>query len=250
MALRVDIKLPRFVQRGEDATLDLPIRDASDAVQTATSGTLTITVGSKVLVDAAPLSTFGPPLTYALDASTTEDEALSDEWLEVWDTDIGTFRQSGYLVRHVYRSRVTERDLLARHDDLLNQLPPGVDSTEPYRTLAHEKMQRRLLKLGRRPWLIFDPHMLLDAEVALALHLWACDAAQRFQDAAPFLRMKKDFRTEYDSEWGDVTFRYDEGQTGTLDNGRMREAAASSGVTMAATRPRSARGFQLYGRGW
>lgn len=244
-SIRIDRKLPRTVERGKLTTLTLPLRDESDAVQTLTSATLTITVGSKVLVNGATVSTLGPPASYSLAASVTENESLTSEYLEVWETDLGTFQVSGYLVRRAYHSHVTEGDLTSRYPGILKDLPPedlkAGHGTKRYRTLAYERTQRRLLAKGRRPWLIFDPWALVDAEANLALHYWAAEAAIRFQDAPTYLRLKKQFGDQYEKLWGEVTFREDTGETGTIDNGQIGKPAAAPGVYVGATRPRSMR---------
>lgn len=237
MSNRVQLSLPRIVQRGEATSLTLPLRSEADAELTATSGTLTVKLGSKTLVDAAALSAFGPPVSYSLLAATTTDESLSEEWLEIWDLDIGTYTHAGYLVRYPYHSHVTDAALTDLHAEILYHLPPGETTAEKYRRSAKETIERRLIAKGRRPWLIVDAWALYDAERHLAVSLWASDTAARVKDAIQYTRLAAEHERKYERAFDGVTFRYDEDSDGTIADGEEQQAAQPI-LTLSAGRSR------------
>ena len=215
--MNIGIRLPREVQRGRAATLTLPVY-ADDGTELApASGTLTIKVGGSVIVDAVPVSSVGPPVSYSLLAATTESLALSEEWLETWTLDIGVLTHTGYLVRTGYVSRLTDAVLQGLHPEILDQLPPGETTAQKFRVAATEQVQRDLIKRGRRPWLVFDAWALLDAECYYALYLWAQDRRQATSGSSEWARLSSEYLARYRNEMDTATFRYDEGETGTVD---------------------------------
>lgn len=241
MAYRVQLSLPRVVERGEQTTLNLPVRDDADAEQTATlsGSTVTIYLGSKKIVDAAAIATVGPPASYTVSAAATADEGLTDEWLEVWTlAGLDTFRVRGHLVRHQYHSRVTDAALQDVHPEFLLHLPPGETTGERFRRRASEQMQRRLLAKGRRPWLVFDSDALFDPEVWLTLALWAEDAALRQQGNTEWARLANSYHKRYEDCWAEVSFSYDENEDGVIDADENGEATQAAAVMLTAGRPR------------
>lgn len=242
--MRVGLSLPREVERGRAASLTLPLLSDAGAEQTVSSGTLSVWLGGTVVLDEVPVAP-GPPASYALTGPTTADLALSSEWLEVWTTDLGVYQVAGHLVRRAYYSRVTDVDLQRVHPEILHLLPPGETSAEKFRVLASEKLQRELLNKGRRPWLVFEPTALLDAEVALALHYWAQDAHMRTSGTSVYAGLSRDFWTSFEREWDRVSFAYDEDEDGLVD-ATQTESAAPAGVVLTAGRPRSRGGWAVY----
>lgn len=220
MAYRVELSLPRIVERGRAASLTLPVFSDADAEQTAGGGTLSIWSGGTKIVDEATI-TVGPPASYSLLAATTTDLALTDDWTEVWTlTNLGVFRHGGFLVRHAYHSRVTDTHLEQVHPEILDLLPPGETTPEKFRVKASEKIQRELLNKGRRPWLIFEPYALLDAEVYLALHYWAQDAAMRTTGLTNYAGLARDYYAAFEREWSRVAFsHYDDDEDGLPGDG-------------------------------
>ena len=252
MAYRVELPLSRVVARGESQTLTLPVRDSSDAEQTASSGTITIYVGTQTLLSETAITSVGPPASYDLLASTTADEPLSEDWVEVWDlSGLDAFTVRGYLVRRPYHSRVTDRSLRDKHPEILDLLPPGETTGERFRRGASEAIQRHLLRQGRRPWLIFDSDTLYEPEVYLALSAWARDCHLRQVGGPDWLELARDYEQKAEVILGEISFGYDADEDGTLTDDEDGTSAVSAGVTLTAGRPGGWRlGARGLGGGW
>jgi hypothetical protein len=236
MGYRVNRTLPRTVEIGRAQTLTLPIvSDASGAMTPTGASTLTVRLGSLTLLDEVSV-TLGPPPSYSLLAATTTDQAPSDEYQEVWTlAGLGTFTWSGYLVRYGYYPTLSDTHLEQRHPEILSLLPPGETTAEKYRVAAGERVQRELIKKGRRPWLIVDSWALHDAELYFALHLWAQDAKQRTRNDSTYAELSREYLAQFQHELGPggVQFRYDEDQDGLIDSSQV-ETATSSGIVLSA----------------
>lgn len=247
--------VPRTIERGVATTLTLPIYDAASVAQTVDTipgATLTITDGARTVLSAASV-TVGPPASYALTAETTEDEPLSDRWLEVWSVYVGGqryyLRRPAMLVRQAFRPTITDTDLTDRHSDLLALLPSSLTSYEPYRAAAEEKIQRALIRRGRRPHLIFDPWELADAHVECTLGLIFSDFASSIGDGRyKVLADGEDGKGGYNAAWqrsfDACQFRYDTAETGGITTNDT--VASSPSVVVTAGRPGQRR---YYGRG-
>jgi hypothetical protein len=248
MAYRVEMPLPRVVEIGRTATLDLPVRTAAGAVVEVTSGTLTVKLGSVVLVDEASIVAGSATVdaTYSLLGTVHDDLEPSDDYLETWTTPVGVFTVSGYLVLTAYHSHVTDTALEGYHPELLDLLPPGETTAEKFRTMASERVQRELIKRGRRPWLIFDEWALYDSESYLALSYWASDASLRTTGTTDYARLAREYMTMFQSDWNAVAFRYDEDEDGDISEGEEMETAAPAGITLTAGRPRAYGGVPAY----
>jgi hypothetical protein len=234
-------QLPRIVERGVETALSLDIYSASSVQQTATSATVTVKLGSRVLVEGASATTLGPPASYTLPASTLEDEDVSDQYLEVWTLVIGgethTFRRAGHLVRHAFHPTITDTDLTDRDSDLLNIVPDSETNLSQYREAARKRLERDLLRKGRRPWLIFDSYELTDAHIALSLHLFYRDQHIAIGDGR-YKEAADEYGAEYREALSEVNFRYDDNETGNVDT-ETRQSATS--VLRITSSPRTYR---------
>lgn len=237
MSLIVAHQLPRMIQKGVVATLDLDVYSAASAQQTASAATVTINLGTRTIVDAAAATALGPPATYTLTAATTEDEGLSDQYLEVWSVTIGstvhTFRRPGYLVRHLFYPTITDTDLTDRDSDLLNIVRSTVTDLSQYREAARKKIERDLLKKGRRPWLIFDNYQLADAHIALSLAYFYRDNAIAIGDGR-YDEEEEKRMAEYEKEMAGANFRYDTDETGDITDESMTAATSTLRLTSAS----------------
>lgn len=222
--------LPRIIERGVETALTLDVRDDAGTAQTFTAGTLTILDGSAELLAATAFTT-GAPASYTLPAASTSGRGLSANLVERWTGTIGgttyTFLRRGYLVRSAFYPTLTDTDLIARHSELGGArpiLPQGLTSFSKYRNAAHEAIQRRLIGMGRRPWLIFDGWALYDAHLALTLHLIARDFATSV--GGRWKELEDTYKAEYEAAFGTVSFAYDTSEEGTLTDETRRSAAA------------------------
>lgn len=232
--------VPLCIEIGADTTLTASIRGADDALSTVTACTLTLRDGSEILVDAAGASSLGPPPTYALAGTVTSSRSPSEMLSLRWTATIGGavyhLQQGAYLVRTAYTSTLTEADLLARHADLYEYLNDGVTTAQAYRIAANERIQRALIKKGRRPWLIFDKLSLFDAELALALALLFRDNRSSAGEGT-CKELAAEYLAEFEAEMGSITFREDTAEVGYITETTQRSA---SPVVMAGVGPYAA----------
>jgi hypothetical protein len=238
VAYRVQLELPRVVQIGRAASLTLPVVSDAGGAQTASSGTLTLTIGGTTVLDAVAI-TVGPPASYSLLAATTESLAPSESYTETWTlAGVDRFTHTGYLCRKAYFSHVTDATLQDIHPELLDLLPPGEVTAEKPRTAASKWLQRKLLNKGRRPWLVWDEWALVEPEQWYALGLWASDAALRVSGAAASEYKAKalEYRDRADREFEAVVFRYDADETGSIDPEQVTTAAPAV-LMVSAGRP-------------
>jgi hypothetical protein len=210
-------------ERGESTTLSLDVRNSAGEQQTLTSVTLGIwDASSEVLATGTAATADGPPSTYTVAAALTTDRALSGQLLAIWEATVNGqvehFRQVIHLVRHRYHATITDTDLTNVYSELTDLLPSDLTSYEKYRVRARERIERDMLKVKKRPELIFDAFMLHDAHVALSL-------AYIFQDWDSHLdgpskwgtKAKEQFKT-YSDEFRDFKGHYDANQSGTVDD--------------------------------
>ena len=85
MALALRYQLPRFLIRGEAATLTAEVVDtATNGQQTVSLGGYSLFAGSTNLLDNDSITGIGPPAEYAIAASVTTDKTLAANWQERW----------------------------------------------------------------------------------------------------------------------------------------------------------------------
>ncbi len=217
---------PRIVQIGADETLDLRVYSSASAVQTASAATVAITAGGASVLPATSASVVTPTATYALASAATSALGPNSAWLERWAVTIGgtayTFQRAGYLVRTKFFPTITDDDLLARHSDLL-QIVPDADLGQ-WREAAREKIERDLLKGGKRPWLIFDSWALTDAHLSLTLAMFYRDAASSI-GGGRYKDLSAEYQESYHKEFDSVSFRQDSDESGTMTSGAVQSTA-------------------------
>ena len=241
MSLVLRHATPRSVERGVDTSLTADVYDAAGGQLTATAGVLTIRDGSEVVVDAAAATSLGPPAAYTLAGSVTSTRGLSERWIEEWTLTISgtahTFRRAGYLVRHVFYPTLTDTDLYARYSDLADLRDPDQTSYETQREAARERIERDLIKRGKRPWLVFDSWALYDAHLAMTGHIIFNDFATSIGDG----RYKEEadrLWEEYQRELDACNFRYDMDESGTVTS---ETQVSSVGSVILSGSPRRGR---------
>ena len=216
---RIKAGLPDFIVRDLAQTIELAVYDASGTLTAPTSGTLTLYAedGTKV-VDAQAITVASSKATYSLTAAdlpTTYN--LSERWSEEWDLLISgesvTFRRAAHLVRSNLFPTVTAADLDQYHQNLSRLIKTGNDADD-FVGLAWEKIQRRLLKQGRMPWLILSPYVLTDALALKSLELIFRDAHTSAGDGK-YLELADYYRSAHESEWATIALdQYDTDEDG------------------------------------
>lgn len=210
---------PEIVELGVASTLTLDVWDAGSQ-QTATAATVTVQDGSETLVSAAAATSLGPPATYTLLAAATSGRTYSDRGLVIWSMTIGglpyTFQRRLKIVRRKFYRTVVTQDLLDLYPTLELFFTTDKTDFETELQRAEDRIERALVRKGRRPELIFDPDDLAEAfeHAALALvYRWGYSALgdTRYDELATFHDRR--FTEEMDG----LAFSFDVGETGTID---------------------------------
>ena len=212
--------LPDFIVRAKTQTLECPVYSGS-TLTAPSSGTVTIYEGSTVLVDAAAVTITADIAIYSLSAATIPTTlSLSDNWLIVWELVIGgethTFQRTAALVRRELHPVVTPADLSALHQDASSLLASG-QTLADFLDQAWDMLQRRLLAVGRRPYLVLSDFALFDSHRHLAAYLLFNDAASSVGDGR-WSEMAEHHLDRYEQEWSRLSLTYDMDEDGLVED--------------------------------
>jgi len=212
--------LPDFIVRAKTQTLECPVYSGS-TLTAPSSGTVTIYEGSTVLVDAAAVTITADIAIYSLGAATIPTTlSLSDNWLIVWELVIGgethTFQRTAALVRRELHPVVTPADVSALHQDASSLLASG-QTLADFLDQAWDMLQRRLLAVGRRPYLVLSDFALFDSHRHLAAYLLFNDAASSVGDGR-WSEMAEHHLDRYEQEWSRLSLTYDMDEDGLVED--------------------------------
>ena len=212
--------LPDFIVRDKLQTLECPVYSGS-TLTAPSSGTVTIYEGSTVLVDAAAVTITADIAIYSLGAATIPTTlSLSDNWLIVWELVIGgethTFQRTAALVRRELHPVVTPADVSALHQDASSLLASG-QTLADFLDQAWDMLQRRLLAVGRRPYLGLSDFALFDSHRHLAAYLLFKDAASSVGDGR-WSEMAEHHLDRYEQEWSRLSLTYDMDEDGLVED--------------------------------
>ena len=212
--------LPDFIVRAKTQTLECPVYSGS-TLTAPSSGTVTIYEGSTVLVDAAAVTITADIAIYSLGAATIPTTlSLSDNWLIVWELVIGgethTFQRTAALVRRELHPVVTPADVSALHQDASSLLASG-QTLADFLDQAWDMLQRRLLAVGRRPYLVLSDFALFDSHRHLAAYLLFNDAASSVGDGR-WAEMAEHHLDRYEQEWSRLSLTYDMDEDGLVED--------------------------------
>lgn len=219
--------LPDLIERGIANTLRCPLY-LDGALVAPSSGTISIYDASNTAqVSGASATITGSVATYSYSPSASL--TLGDNWrVEYTLTVSGATvyaRNDAALVRARLRNPVTDADLYSRMSSLnpSNQtVIHSLSDLQDYLDASWQEIQRRLINKGRRPWLAMSPSSFYDASLWLALSLIFDDFATRLNEA--YAAQAATFRERYEAAWRELTFRYDESDSGQADAARRRSA--------------------------
>jgi len=212
--------LPDFIVRAKTQTLECPVYSGS-TLTAPSSGTVTIYEGSTVLVDAAAVTITADIAIYSLGAATIPTTlSLSDNWLIVWELVIGgethTFQRTAALVRRELHPVVTPADVSALHQDASSLLASG-QTLADFLDQAWDMLQRRLLAVGRRPYLVLSDFALFDSHRHLAAYLLFNDAASSVGDGR-WAERAEHHLDRYEQEWSRLSLTYDMDEDGLVED--------------------------------
>ena len=222
--------LPDFLVRERDNLIECPVYAAGTLTAPA-SGTVTIYEGGTVLVDAAAVTVTASTATYNVTAATLPSTlSLSDEWLIVWSLVLAgsthIFQRPAALVRRELHPVVTPDDLTALHQDASSLLAAG-QTLADFLDQAWDMVQRRLLAVGRRPYLILSDFALFDCHRHLAAYLLFNDAASSVGDGR-WSEMSEHHLDRYEQEWARLSLTYDTDEDGLVEADEQGTAGATA----------------------
>lgn len=216
------------MRAGRTESLTLDVYDDAGTPQTASAATVTVYFNGADQVSSAAATVGGTvTATYSLADTVSDGTEPVDDYRETWlvtiDGEEYRFVVTGYIVRTKWVPSITDADLFALHPELCDQLCVGKTYAD-YRTRAAERIQRELIAKGRRPWLVFDTWALLDAHVSLSLHyiftaFAASTAAEHYQ------KLADRYGKQWHRRFGSVAFRYDNDETGVVNDGAEQSSA-------------------------
>lgn len=202
---------PTILEKGRINIVACPVY-REGLVVAPSGGTLTIWSGAgTVVVDGAAVTI--DPTTghaqYSVQVATLSSQAYSDGWRLEWslampDGVTHVFRASGSLVYRRLYPVICDEDLYGRHNDLRARRPKGRTSHQGAVDEAWAVIEARLVKSGRRPYLILDPTALRDVHLALALALVFEDFATEVGGNDE--RRATTYRAQYEAAWGELSY--------------------------------------------
>lgn len=218
------LDLPDLIERGRTTTLRCRVYRAG-SLATPSSGTVSIySADETAIVDAQAVTTTSGSATYDVAGATTSSLDLEDGWRVVWtlampDGRTYDYRNEAALVRHAPAPVVTEQVIYARVPSLnpVGQAP--ISARQDYSTTIDEawtEISTRLLRAGRRPWLVISPSRLREPHLLLTLALVYEDLAGRVNPA--HAEMARSYREQYEQSWARLELVYDYDDDGDADD--------------------------------
>jgi hypothetical protein len=211
-----------MIQRGLTTSLDITIYDDDgQTVLPPTAARISVYAGSitEPIIDDV-VAVHAATSTYSLLAAATVDEALSAEWQEHWtltiDGSAHEFRRTIYLCRTVPVATLIDADLEDYHADILDHVEPGTTTLEGYRAKAWAKIEKALIRRGRRPELVLDGWELTGAHAYKTLEIFFRDSAQSVGDER-WKELSIEYRDMFDEDWRNINFNYDADEDGRVD---------------------------------
>jgi hypothetical protein len=214
-------RLPVYVVRGVAShTVSVTYTNAAGVVQTPSAVTLEIYVNG-ALVE-SPVVTPGATSTAAF---TETDHAVASRIDFRWTLIIGGIaipvQRPGYIVRTVLQSVVENSDLETRGIRDLFDLLGASDFTDEIQA-EFEKIERRLLVDGKRPFLVLDDYALYDVHLNAVLSRLCYRAAALTKGDATYWRGEgKRLADEAAAFWATFKPHYDEDLDGVADPGEQ-----------------------------
>jgi len=229
-------RLPTMIVRNRANVIEIPVERAG-AVISASEGTVTVYRADGTAIVDEQAVTVGGTVTasYSIAAVTLPTtESLGDRWQVSWslildDSRTYTFSQEAALVRNTVMCPVAESDI-TRVVQLAAQLVARGKTLQTPIDDAWEYIQRRLLKTGRRPWLVLSSHDLFEATRARVLAILYWDAfsgvgGEQYRDLATH------WDAEVEKEWAQITFTEDRNLDG-LPSLEESETAAGGSISV------------------
>lgn len=222
-----------LIERGRTSTLRLRLfRDGAKI--TPSSVTVALTDASNTALTVGTPSLGAEGYEASVGSAATAGLALGTGYRVEWvatlaDGRVYTYDISVALCRRVLYPTVSDFDVRRRW--------PHIDPTQPGSMVSranHQQhiddawwtLQRRLIDMGRRPWMILGPSSLHEPHLLLAGVLIHKSLAARGNPT--LLAMAEQLERDYERAMGRVTFEYDVDEDGRDDDPDSRASATSS----------------------
>jgi hypothetical protein len=234
--------LPRFVRRGRAYTFTLDSLDSDDGTSTAATActySLFDEDGSAV-IDAEAATITGGIASYSLLSTKLDGRSYSAGYWEEWTATIGgaeyIFEREFYLVRRVPKPTIRDADLVAVHEDILAELPPGLESWAGKRSEAWAQLMAHLIGRGHNPARIRNLVALRPVHIQWTLALVAEDLDTRTSGPGKWTKRAQAARAAVAAHLDSLGLEMDTDDDGTIDE----VDAAEPGVYLT-TLPRQVR---------
>ncbi len=212
-----------LIERGKLTTLTLRVyvNGTLTAPDSAPTATLKNASGESVSIGSVTIASDVSKFDVA--AATTTDLTLDDHWQVVWTATVSSvvyvFTNPVKLVRYILSPVLTDEDLYRTHPRLnpsaSDKLFSSISNWESFRAAAWERIQRRLIKAGKRPWLAMSPSDFMDLHSSET-------KADIFEAASTLLNdsygeLARTYRKRAEDEWARLNFVYDRDENGLPD---------------------------------
>jgi hypothetical protein len=232
---------PSIYQKDRDAVVTLEVyRDG--ALVAPSSATLTLRSETGVTLSTPTVTIVGSIPTATILAAALD--SLGEGYREQWDITIAgivyTKYRDGAVCRSPLQMPITDADLVAGYPDLAQNLGTSATNFQSFLDKAWGKTLRKLRSGGKMPYVIVSSSALYDAVLEWTLHLiytwWYGQTG-----GVHFKELADEHRSNFNEEWGSLSFEVDLDQDGVADD-RDRETASNAAIITPNASPNRRRG--------
>jgi hypothetical protein len=220
---------PHLIERGSDSIVECPVyRD--DVLVLPTAGQLLVYNQAGTLVSSNLVVTFPGNVAAATipasltEALTTAEEGWRCEWLLTIAGAVVRFRNKACVCKYRLYPTIAGVDVTQRLRALDTSLPAVITTRTSYQSAIDEadiEVQNRMIKLGKRPWLVSEPSALrevwLFCTIAIVLESMAVQNAE-------FRAVAADWRAKFEAEFSSASTTFDYDDDGHTSEPEKREA--------------------------
>lgn len=220
------------VDRAEVSTMEVY---RSGAVVAPDSGTLALYSETGTLLAEPTVSIVSGVATATIPAQSSIGEGYRERWEITVEGEVFTKYRDAAVCRSPLRLPLADVDLTALYPDLAQNLGTNATSFQTFLDSAWSRILRKLRSSGDMPYIVVQSSAFYDAAQHLTLHLvyrWWYG-----QTGGDHLSQQADYHwSQYEAEWGAITYEVDRDQTGTSDD-RDRESPNRSAIVMPNASP-------------
>ena len=227
------IRIHQVLERTKTQTVTLPVyRDG--AIVAPSAGTYTLISSSGTEIVSAAVTIAVNIAQYTIPASKLPSTLeLNDGYLEKWsltigahpngDPDIYDFQRPAAVARTNLYPVISDYDLESVYSDLAS-IRPG-SSFQTYIDEAWYQIIQRIRMQGNIEYLILDPQALRESHLDLTFYLFWRDCDSSGLGEGRYFQLAKEHREIFETAFARINFRYDEEQTGRIEEESTRQSA-------------------------